>query len=108
MTKICGSDQRIYRGRFPAPKGMVMGHEMTGEVVELGRDVEFIKKGDLCSVPFNVSVRSLSQLHGAAHRSLHERQRHRRRLAAPTASTSAAGRAGRLITLWFRTPTGTC
>jgi glutathione-independent formaldehyde dehydrogenase len=54
-TNICGSDQHIYRGRFPAPKGMVMGHEMTGEVVELGRDVEFIKKGDLCSVPFNVS-----------------------------------------------------
>lgn len=32
-----------------------MGHEMTGEVVEAGRDVEFIKMGDLCSVPFNVS-----------------------------------------------------
>jgi glutathione-independent formaldehyde dehydrogenase len=54
-TNICGSDQHIYRGRFPVPKGMVMGHEMTGEVVELGRDVEFIKQGDLCSVPFNVS-----------------------------------------------------
>jgi glutathione-independent formaldehyde dehydrogenase len=37
------------------PKGMIMGHEMTGEVIERGRDVEFIKEGDLCSVPFNVS-----------------------------------------------------
>jgi glutathione-independent formaldehyde dehydrogenase len=54
-TNICGSDQHIYRGRFPAPQGMVLGHEMTGQVVELGRDVEFIKQGDLCSVPFNVS-----------------------------------------------------
>ena len=55
VTNICGSDQHIYRGRFPVPKGMVLGHEMTGEVIEVGRDVEFIKKGDLCSVPFNVS-----------------------------------------------------
>ncbi len=55
VTNICGSDQHIYRGRFPAPAGMIMGHENTGEVVEVGRDVEFIKKGDIVSVPFNVS-----------------------------------------------------
>lgn len=54
-TNICGSDQHIYHGRFAAPKGMVMGHEMTGEVLEVGRDVEVIKAGDLVSVPFNVS-----------------------------------------------------
>ncbi len=54
-TNICGSDQHIYRGRFPAPKGMVLGHENTGEIVEVGRDVEYLKKGDLVSVPFNVS-----------------------------------------------------
>jgi len=29
--------------------------EDTGEVVETGRDVEFIKPGDLVSVPFNVA-----------------------------------------------------
>ena len=54
-TNICGSDQHIYHGRFAAPQGMVLGHEMTGEVIEAGRDVQFIKQGDLCSVPFNVS-----------------------------------------------------
>lgn len=54
-TNICGSDQHIYHGRFAAPKGMVMGHEMTGEVIELGSDVELIRKGDIVSVPFNVS-----------------------------------------------------
>ena len=54
-TNICGSDLHIYRGRFPAPQGMVMGHENTGEVVEVGHDVTFIKKGDLVSVPFNVA-----------------------------------------------------
>ena len=42
-SNICGSDLHIYRGSFPAPEGMVMGHEMTGEVVEIGSDVEFLK-----------------------------------------------------------------
>jgi len=54
-SNICGSDLHIYRGSFPAPDGMVMGHEMTGEVVEIGSDVEFLKEGDLVSVPFNVA-----------------------------------------------------
>jgi len=54
-TNICGSDLHIYRGRFPFPKGDQLGHEITGEVIELGSDVEYIKKGDLVSVPFNVA-----------------------------------------------------
>src|SRR6201994_4687955 len=54
-TNICGSDQHMVRGRTTAPKGLVLGHEITGEVVEAGRDVEFIKVGDLCSVPFNIA-----------------------------------------------------
>lgn len=54
-TNICGSDLHIYRGSFPVPQGMVMGHEMTGEIIEVGSDVEFLKEGDLVSVPFNVA-----------------------------------------------------
>ncbi|WP_116808136.1 formaldehyde dehydrogenase, glutathione-independent [Steroidobacter cummioxidans] len=54
-TNICGSDQHMVRGRTTAPVGMVLGHEITGEVIECGRDVEFIEKGDLISVPFNVA-----------------------------------------------------
>ena len=54
-TNICGSDQHMVRGRTTAPKDLVLGHEITGEVVEVGSDVEFIKKGDICSVPFNIS-----------------------------------------------------
>jgi glutathione-independent formaldehyde dehydrogenase len=54
-TNICGSDLHIYNGRFEAPKGMQMGHENTGEVVEVGSHVERIKVGDTCSVPFNVA-----------------------------------------------------
>jgi glutathione-independent formaldehyde dehydrogenase len=54
-TNICGSDQHMVRGRTTAPSGLVLGHEITGEVIEVGSDVEFIKKGDLVSVPFNIS-----------------------------------------------------
>lgn len=54
-TNICGSDQHMVRGRTTAPQGLVLGHEITGEVVEVGRDVEFLKVGDVVSVPFNIS-----------------------------------------------------
>ncbi|MCS3494674.1 glutathione-independent formaldehyde dehydrogenase [Arthrobacter sp. JUb119] len=54
-TNICGSDQHMVRGRTTAPVGLVLGHEITGEVVEVGRDVEFLKVGDVVSVPFNIS-----------------------------------------------------
>lgn len=54
-TNICGSDQHMVRGRTTAPEGLILGHEITGEVIELGRDVETLKKGDIVSVPFNVA-----------------------------------------------------
>ena len=54
-TNICGSDQHMVRGRTTAPKGIVLGHEITGEIIEKGKDVEFLDIGDLVSVPFNVA-----------------------------------------------------
>lgn len=54
-TNICGSDQHMVRGRTTAPEGLILGHEITGVVIEAGRDVEFIKTGDLVSVPFNIA-----------------------------------------------------
>jgi glutathione-independent formaldehyde dehydrogenase len=54
-TNICGSDQHMVRGRTTAPPGLILGHEITGEVIETGPDVEFIEEGDLCSVPFNIA-----------------------------------------------------
>jgi len=54
-TNICGSDQHMVRGRTTAPAGLILGHEITGLVIEAGRDVEFIKVGDLVSVPFNIA-----------------------------------------------------
>ncbi len=54
-TNICGSDQHMVRGRTTAPTGMVLGHEITGEIIEKGSDVEFLEMGDLVTVPFNVA-----------------------------------------------------
>src|ERR671920_1152692 len=54
-TNIGGSDQHMVRGRTTAPAGLILGHEITGEVIETGPGVEFIKKGDLVSVPFNIA-----------------------------------------------------
>src|SRR6195256_3888602 len=54
-TNICGSDQHMVRGRTTAPAGMVLGHEITGEVIEKGHGVEYLQIGDLVSVPFNVA-----------------------------------------------------
>ena len=54
-TNICGSDQHMVRGRTTAPAGLVLGHEITGEIIERGRDVEFLRVGDAVSVPFNIA-----------------------------------------------------
>ncbi len=54
-TNICGSDQHMVRGRTTAPTGLVLGHEITGEVIEKGKDVEYLEVGDLVTVPFNVA-----------------------------------------------------
>jgi len=54
-TNICGSDQHMVRGRTTAEPGLVLGHEITGEVIEIGADVEMLTVGDVVSVPFNVA-----------------------------------------------------
>jgi glutathione-independent formaldehyde dehydrogenase len=54
-TNICGSDQHMVRGRTTAPPGQTLGHEITGEIVEKGRDVQFLDVGDICTVPFNIA-----------------------------------------------------
>jgi len=54
-TNICGSDQHMVRGRTTAPAGLVLGHEITGEIIEKGSVVEFLAVGDLVTVPFNIA-----------------------------------------------------
>lgn len=55
-TAICGSDLHLYNGRIPAMKKHdILGHEFMGEVVDLGKDVKNLKKGDRVVVPFTIS-----------------------------------------------------
>jgi glutathione-independent formaldehyde dehydrogenase len=52
---ICGSDRHLIHGRTIGEKGTLLGHEITGQVVEVGSSVRNIKDGDIVSVPFNIS-----------------------------------------------------
>jgi glutathione-independent formaldehyde dehydrogenase len=45
----------MVRGRTTAPPGQTLGHEITGEIVEKGEDVQFLDVGDIVSVPFNIA-----------------------------------------------------
>jgi glutathione-independent formaldehyde dehydrogenase len=54
-TNICGSDQHMVRGRTTAPQGLILGHEITGQIIEKGNDVEMLEVGDLVTVPFNIA-----------------------------------------------------
>ena len=54
-TAICGSDLHIYNGMFPQPRPMTLGHEFMGVVVEAGKEVRKLKKGDRVVVPFPIA-----------------------------------------------------
>jgi threonine dehydrogenase-like Zn-dependent dehydrogenase len=55
-TCICGSDLHLYDGYVPTmKKGDILGHEMLGEVVEVGRDVKNLNPGDRVVVPFPIA-----------------------------------------------------
>ena len=55
-TAICGSDLHLYNGFVPTmEKGDIIGHEFMGEVVETGKDVSNLKKGDRVVIPFTIS-----------------------------------------------------
>lgn len=43
---ICGTDIKLYDGKYTAKMPVVLGHEYSGEVVETGKDVRGIKLGD--------------------------------------------------------------
>ncbi|HEY0312862.1 MAG TPA: zinc-dependent alcohol dehydrogenase, partial [Allosphingosinicella sp.] len=55
-TAICGSDLHLYDGFMPTmQEGDVVGHEPMGVVVEAGKEVKKLKKGDRVVVPFTIS-----------------------------------------------------
>lgn len=52
---VCGSDVRIYRHGNPRVKfPQIMGHEIAGEVVEIGEDVDKFEEGDRVAVGADV------------------------------------------------------
>jgi threonine dehydrogenase-like Zn-dependent dehydrogenase len=52
MSTTCGSDLHFIDGYIPGMRaGDVIGHEFMGEVVETGREVKKVKKGDRVVVP---------------------------------------------------------
>src|SRR5512138_2233974 len=54
-TAICGSDLHLYDGCIPGMrKGDILGHEFMGEVLEVGKEVRNLKKGDRVVVPFTI------------------------------------------------------
>ncbi|WP_434425389.1 zinc-dependent alcohol dehydrogenase [Nannocystis pusilla] len=58
-TAICGSDLHVFDGFMPTMKtGDVLGHEAMGEVVEVGKAVTRLKKGDRVVVPFVIACGS--------------------------------------------------
>jgi threonine dehydrogenase-like Zn-dependent dehydrogenase len=55
-TAICGSDLHLYNHYVTTmQKGDILGHEFMGEVVEVGRSVSSLKKGDRVVVPFPIA-----------------------------------------------------
>jgi threonine dehydrogenase-like Zn-dependent dehydrogenase len=56
LTAICGSDLHLYNGYIPTmEKGDILGHEFMGEVVEVGKEVRTLTKGDRVVVPFAIA-----------------------------------------------------
>ena len=55
-SAICGSDLHLYGGFVPTMEsGDILGHEFMGEVVETGRQVKNLNKGDRVVVPFPIA-----------------------------------------------------
>jgi threonine dehydrogenase-like Zn-dependent dehydrogenase len=58
-TAICGSDLHLFDGYQPTMEsGDILGHEPMGEVIEVGRGVTKLKKGDRVVVPFVIACGS--------------------------------------------------
>ncbi len=56
LAGLCGSDLHVYHGRETGMDvGTVMGHELVGEVVDVGSAVKKIKLGDRVATPFTTN-----------------------------------------------------
>lgn len=55
IADCLGSDLHFYRGTEGPATGFTLGHELLGEVVEVGQAIERFKNGDLVIAPFSLS-----------------------------------------------------
>lgn len=56
LAGVCGSDLHVYHGRERGlDPGTVLGHELVGTVVEIGRGVRRLRPGDRVASPFTTS-----------------------------------------------------
>jgi threonine dehydrogenase-like Zn-dependent dehydrogenase len=54
-SALCGSELHVFRGHQPSKEGFIMGHEFTGDVVEIGSAIKNFQKGDTIVTPFTTS-----------------------------------------------------
>lgn len=54
-NSMIDSDLHTFRGIEPAGSGFIMGHEVTGEVIEVGDRVRTVQKGDVIVSAFTTS-----------------------------------------------------
>ena len=55
VLTVGDSELHTFRGVEPAGKGFIMGHEFTGEIVDVGEDVRLFAKGDEVVSAFTTS-----------------------------------------------------
>nr|WP_223178630.1 zinc-dependent alcohol dehydrogenase [Persicimonas caeni] len=59
LSAICGSDLHLYDGYIPTmQEGDIIGHEVIGEVVEIGNEVDNLTVGDRVVIPFPIACGS--------------------------------------------------
>ena len=61
---ICGTDAHIIKGESNATPPVILGHEYSGEIIELGDDVSTFQAGDRISVDPNIFCRTCYYCHG--------------------------------------------
>lgn len=52
---ICGTDLHIHRGEYPSTFPLIAGHEFGGEIVEVGKGVTQLRRGQRVAVDPNLS-----------------------------------------------------